>query len=95
MSKVKDLREWHEQATPEQRNQLVELLGGPTVRVSLYQLRTDSSKRYHREASAARAGKIEEAIANIAKGDNTVPILTRGDICSACHSCHYWRDKNG
>jgi hypothetical protein len=95
VDRASNLQEWHERATPEQRSRLVAILGGATLRVGLYQLRADPSKSYARAASAARAAAIEGAVAQMRRDDDTVPLITRGDICPACNGCQYWRAVHG
>ncbi len=81
---AKSLGEWFELATPAQRDQL----NAAFDRVVLSQLRADPFKKHHRGASAQRAGEIEAVVASIPGA----PVITRGDICQACHECSYWRN---
>jgi hypothetical protein len=92
--KIRSLAEWYAVATPEQKISLTRLLGGPNKRAGLYQLRLDPGNPVARGASASRAGEIEIAVATLAESDPTVPIITRGHICTACSKCEYWLKEN-
>ncbi|MDD5370677.1 MAG: hypothetical protein PHQ40_16465 [Anaerolineaceae bacterium] len=92
---AKSLKEWLDGASAERRAALFDRLGGASsVRSSIYMLAQDPSKSSHRGASAARAARIESAIADMARLDPTVPLLSRGCICKACSECPHWLKDN-
>jgi DNA-binding transcriptional regulator YdaS (Cro superfamily) len=83
MKTITTIRAWMASATPEEQELLAQKVG--TTRGQLYQLSGG-----HRQASAAMAGKIESATAEMHKhSKGRLPKIMRTDVCEACRGCQY------
>jgi DNA-binding transcriptional regulator YdaS (Cro superfamily) len=83
MKTITPMRAWMAAATADEQETLARHVG--TTRGNLYQYAGG-----HRDASAARAGAIEAATAEMHKhSKGRLPKVYRTDLCEACRSCQY------
>ena len=79
------MKAWMARASTEEQQALAETL--KSSRAMLYQYASG-----HREASAVRAGEIEEITAALNKASKgRLPRVYRTDLCSACAACPHAR----
>ncbi len=83
---------WMKNSATDEKTTVAEMAG-----TSLHQLRlmqyAMEGKENGRQASAELAGRVEQAIAKLAKRPRykALPVVTRGDICPACADCPYMK----
>jgi len=83
MKTITPMRAWMAAATVEEQEALAHRVN--TTRGNLYQYAGG-----HRDASAARAGAIEAATAEMHRlSKGRLPKVYRTDLCDACRSCQY------
>jgi hypothetical protein len=83
MRTITSMKTWMAAATPDEQELLAERAG--TTRGQLYQLASG-----HRQASAAMAGRIEAATADMARASRgRLPRIYRTDLAQACRECSY------
>jgi hypothetical protein len=83
MKTLTPFKAWMNAATPDEQELLAQKIG--TTKGMLYQMSGG-----HRQASAARAGAIESATAEMHKhSKGRLPKIMRTDICEACRGCQY------
>lgn len=83
MKTITPMKAWMQAATTEEQLLLAERI--ESSRGMLFQLSGG-----HRQASAAMAGRIEDATAAMHKASKgRLPKVVRTDVCAACRSCQY------